>query len=172
MGSPLTFVPKYVAPAYNASVMKGVELGPPFRDYPLNKPPRGFDGRGLQEKQKPPFASNGVDRMPKTIRLVRGRPLYCDVHLSPTVALRRSRPASARVENRLGWRVGSIFQLLENVMGEMLFDLAVAGNRLTCPGPRILVPVMSAAGANEKAATLLNLPNEVSPFHAIWSSAT
>ena len=68
--------------------------------------------------------------------------------------------------------VGSVFQFLENVAGEMLFDLSVARNRLTGTGLRVLLPVVPAAGPNEDTPVLLNLPDEVAPFHAIWSSAT
>jgi hypothetical protein len=54
----------------------------------------------------------------------------------------------------------------------MLFDLAVAGDRLTSPGSRILIPIMPAAMPEEDTSILLNLPDEFEPFHAIRSSAT
>jgi hypothetical protein len=54
----------------------------------------------------------------------------------------------------------------------MVLDLAVTRNGLTGAGARILMPIVPAAVANEAAAVLLNLPDEVDPFHAIWSSAT
>lgn len=41
--------------------------------------------------------------------------------------------------------VGSVFQFLENVAGEVISDLAVAGNRLTGAGSRILIPIVPAA---------------------------
>jgi len=67
---------------------------------------------------------------------------------------------------------GSVFELLENVPGEILVDLAVTGNRLTGACSRILIPIVPAAVADEDAAALLNLPDEVQTFHAIWRSAT
>jgi len=68
--------------------------------------------------------------------------------------------------------VGSIFQFLENVASEMLFDLAMARNRLAGAGLRILIPIVPAARPNEHAPIMLNLADEVASFHASWSSAT
>jgi hypothetical protein len=66
----------------------------------------------------------------------------------------------------------SIAQLPENVAGKLLLDLAVPGNRLTCACSRVLVPIVPAAMPQDDASGLLDLPNEVDPFHVIWSSAT
>ena len=67
---------------------------------------------------------------------------------------------------------GSVFQFPENVAGEMVLDLAVTRNGLTGTGSRILIPVVPRAVADEDASVLFDLPDEVDPFHAIWSSAT
>jgi hypothetical protein len=77
-----------------------------------------------------------------------------------------------RVSNTLRDGVGSVFQFAENVADEMVFDLAVTRNRLTGTGARILIPIVPAAVADEDASVLFDLPDEINPFHAIWSSAT
>ena len=82
------------------------------------------------------------------------------------------RPASARAGNRRGGLVGSVFELLEDVAGEMLLDLAVAGNGLAHAGFRVPIPVVPAARPDEDTSVLLDPADEVAPFHVIWSSAT
>ena len=57
-------------------------------------------------------------------------------------------------------------------MGKMVLDLSVPRNGLTCTGSWVLVPIVPAAVPHQEASGLLDLPDEVDPFHAIWSSAT
>jgi hypothetical protein len=49
----------------------------------------------------------------------------------------------------------------------MVFDFTVTKNGLTGTGPRILIPVVPCAVAEEDATALFDLPDEVDPFHAI-----
>ena len=52
-------------------------------------------------------------------------------------------------------------------MGEMFIDLAVAWDGLTDAGVRVPIPIMPATMSDKHAASLLNLPDQVEPFHAI-----
>jgi len=67
---------------------------------------------------------------------------------------------------------GSVFQFAKDMASEMILDFAVAGDRLTCAGPGVLVPVMSSAVADEDTAILFKPADKFLAFHAIRSSAT
>ena len=126
-------------------------------------------GRGQADTGKCGFPRRGAEAQ----RGGWGRPiLNVEWNAGAYVRGQGRRPASARVGNRRGGLVGSVFELLEDVAGEMLLDLAVAGNGLAHAGFRVPVPVVPAARPDEDTSVLLDPADEVAPFHVIWSSAT
>lgn len=64
-------------------------------------------------------------------------------------------------------RIWLVLQFLEDVMREMLVDLAMTRKRLAGSSFRILIPIVAAAVADKDASVFLNLTDEVEPFHAI-----
>jgi len=63
--------------------------------------------------------------------------------------------------------VVSVFEFLKDVSGEVVFDLAMAGNGLAGTGPRVLIPIMTPAVPDENASILLDLANQLDSLHAI-----
>jgi hypothetical protein len=63
--------------------------------------------------------------------------------------------------------VVSVFEFLKDVSGEVVFDLAMAGNGLAGTGLRVLIPIMTPAVPDENASILLDLANQLDSLHAI-----
>ena len=63
-------------------------------------------------------------------------------------------------------------ELSQDVTGEMLIDFPVSRDRLAGSGFGILIPVVAPATAQKDAAALLQLPDQVDTFQAMFSSAT
>ena len=63
-------------------------------------------------------------------------------------------------------------KLTEDVLGEMVFDLTMARQRLTGASPGVLVPIVTTAVSDENASALLDLANQIDSLHAICISAT
>ena len=61
----------------------------------------------------------------------------------------------------------SVFEFAENVSGEMIFDLAMAGNWLARTGLWVLIPIMTATVPDEDTSVLLDLAKQVNALHAI-----
>ena len=62
--------------------------------------------------------------------------------------------------------VGSVFQFPDDVPSKMLFDFPVSRNWLAGARARILIPIVAATVADEDAPRLLQLADQINPFHA------
>jgi hypothetical protein len=62
--------------------------------------------------------------------------------------------------------VGSGFHFPDDMPGKMILDFPVSWNWLTGTRAGILIPIMPSAVADENATALLELADEVNPFHA------
>lgn len=62
--------------------------------------------------------------------------------------------------------VVSVFELSQDVSGEVILYLAMAGDRLTCAGSGILIPIMTTAVPNKNASVLFDLTDQVNALHA------
>src|SRR5579885_909130 len=60
----------------------------------------------------------------------------------------------------------------DDMSGERVLDLAVAGDRLRHSGPRIPVPVVPPAMADQDASEPLDRADQLDPLHGITSSST
>ncbi len=56
--------------------------------------------------------------------------------------------------------------------GKMILDLRMPGNGLASAGPGILIPVVPAAMPQKHTSRILDLPDQLPPFHANCRSAT
>ena len=61
----------------------------------------------------------------------------------------------------------SVFEFPEDVSGEKIFDLTVAGDGLTGASFWVLIPVVTTAVPDKNASILLDLVNQVDSLHAI-----
>ena len=66
----------------------------------------------------------------------------------------------------------SVYEFPEDVLGEMVSDLTMAGHRLTGSASGVLIPIVTTAVSDEDAPVLLDLADQINPLHAICSSAT
>jgi hypothetical protein len=69
-------------------------------------------------------------------------------------------------------RAGLILQSAENMVRQVVADLAMPRHGLACTGPWILIPIVPPPTSKQDAPILFKAPNQVGPFHAIRSSAT
>jgi hypothetical protein len=55
----------------------------------------------------------------------------------------------------------SVFEHLEDVLGQRLFDFSMAWDRLADTRSRVLIPIVPSTMPNQDAAVLLDLTDEV-----------
>src|ERR1035441_6474650 len=67
---------------------------------------------------------------------------------------------------------GSVSELLQDVLGEALVDLAVPRHGLGNPGAGIAIPIVLAAAPHEHTSVLLQAADQVLSLHEKDSSAT
>lgn len=63
--------------------------------------------------------------------------------------------------------VVSVLEFLQDVSGEVVFDLAMAGHGLAGTCTWVLIPIMTPAVSDENTAALFDLANQVNSLHAI-----
>lgn len=74
--------------------------------------------------------------------------------------------AEERSDDSQNCVVGLVFQFPDDVPGKMVLDFPVSWNGLTGTRAGILIPIMPTAVSDENATALLELADEVNPFHA------
>ena len=63
--------------------------------------------------------------------------------------------------------VMSILEFSEDMAGEMVFDLTMAGHGLADSGARVLIPIMTSSVPDQHTSVFLDPANEIDSLHLI-----